>query len=208
MLITQRLSWTLQRLRNSRLRRRRTRRNVGGWYSESDIALVIPRQSDPLEDRTLLAGPGGVETDLTLWLKANVGVTAGGGTVSQWQDQSANSFAAVQATGANQPALVADSINFNPAVKFDGSNDSLTIAGGLLGGGSHDDLNVYVVNTTNAIKRSYLFREQASTGNVNAHLPWSNQSVFWDAGANSGAHRLAVSPWGGQLSQPYLWSLL
>jgi hypothetical protein len=66
-------------------------------------------------------GPGGEETNLQLWLKANDGLD-GIGAVTSWNDQSPNN--------RNIPTVIGDPqntinvFNFNPAITFDG-DDSL-----------------------------------------------------------------------------------
>ena len=70
--------------------------------------------------------PGGVSTGLELWLKADLGVTSSGGSVSQWSDQSGNTLHATQGTTTDQPTVSTATQNFNPMLTFDGSNDQLT----------------------------------------------------------------------------------
>ncbi|MCO5192140.1 MAG: C25 family cysteine peptidase [Anaerolineae bacterium] len=77
-------------------------------------------------------GPGGIgENDgtsaLRIWLKADAGTgtTTDGASVSNWADQSGNSYDAVQATAANQPTYQENELNGNPMVRFDGSDDRL-----------------------------------------------------------------------------------
>ena len=50
-------------------------------------------------------------------------ITETSGDVSQWDDQSVEGNNVVQATGANQPTT--SSVNGNPSILFDGSNDRL-----------------------------------------------------------------------------------
>jgi hypothetical protein len=58
---------------------------------------------------------------LSLWLKADSGVTAdGSGNVSQWTDQGVNGFVATQSNGSNEPVLVANASNSEPALQFSG----------------------------------------------------------------------------------------
>lgn len=70
--------------------------------------------------------PASVGNGLKMWLKASDGVTLNGSTVSQWSDQSITGYNVSQATAANQPAYTSNSVNFNPALSFDGTNDELT----------------------------------------------------------------------------------
>ncbi|HTB81291.1 MAG TPA: choice-of-anchor tandem repeat GloVer-containing protein [Opitutaceae bacterium] len=64
---------------------------------------------------------------MRVWLRADTGVTANGGFISAWTDQSGNGNNATQATGANQPILVtsaSDSTvpNGLPVVRFNAAN--------------------------------------------------------------------------------------
>lgn len=67
--------------------------------------------------------PGGVNANLELWLKADVGVT-GGASVSQWNDQSSNGYHATS-LGTLQPNSIIETINFNQTISFDGTTDSM-----------------------------------------------------------------------------------
>ena len=71
--------------------------------------------------------PGGIYTDLLFWLKGDAGVTTGTGVnkVIDWDDQSLNGYDFTQGDKAEQPDLVAEAINFNPVINFDGQNDRL-----------------------------------------------------------------------------------
>ena len=66
--------------------------------------------------------PGGVHTDLNLWLKTDQG-TVGVSNLSQWTDQSPNNNNAVQATAGLQPEIVANGINYHSMIDFDGTDD-------------------------------------------------------------------------------------
>ena len=78
-------------------------------------------------------GPPEIPTDgLVLWLRANAGITANGGVVSVWADQSPSHTDATQELARAQPVLVADGINGHPAVLFDGADDFLQIGKGFL----------------------------------------------------------------------------
>ena len=83
--------------------------------------LLRPRQTG-LDPRSI-AG-------LELWLDFSDSstVTLSGSSISQVNDKSGKNYAAVQATGANQPTLVANAINGKSVASFDGSNDQLTIS--------------------------------------------------------------------------------
>jgi hypothetical protein len=63
--------------------------------------------------------PGGVCTDLELWLKADAGTT-GDPTVTDWSDQSSDGN---DATANGNPQLVDNARNYNQSIAFDGSGD-------------------------------------------------------------------------------------
>ena len=63
------------------------------------------------------------------WVKSDVGVT--GSSVSAWADQSSGTSITgnlAQATAASQPSVIANGVNFQPYIRFDGSNDILVSA--------------------------------------------------------------------------------
>lgn len=71
-------------------------------------------------------------TGVVAWWRADLGVTVATG-VSSWVDQ-IGGVAATNATGAQQPALTAvSSVGSQPAVTFDGTDDSLANAATSLG---------------------------------------------------------------------------
>lgn len=63
----------------------------------------------------------------SLWLRADLGVTTAGGSVSAWSDQSGSSNNAAQGTGGNQPTNPLDVGDGLPGILFDGTNDQLDI---------------------------------------------------------------------------------
>ncbi|MBL9128652.1 MAG: hypothetical protein JNL97_13440, partial [Verrucomicrobiales bacterium] len=81
---------------------------------------------------------------LKLWLKADAGVTAEGGAVGVWEDQSGNLNHAGQSDTAQRPQLVASAVNGRPALRFDGENDALAVPHSL-GLAMVGDLTTYFV---------------------------------------------------------------
>ncbi|MBL7856607.1 MAG: T9SS type A sorting domain-containing protein [Cyclobacteriaceae bacterium] len=154
---------------------------------------------------TSFPAPGGVVDNMKYWIKADAGVT-GVANASAWEDQSGNAFTVAQATGANQPTILSSRINFNPALQFDG-NDQLLLTGGIMGTATYNDLHVFGVSRANTVSNSSIFFENmAAGGRINAHIPWSDNRVYWDAGSTNGTQRLQTL-WGGAAGINYLWSL-
>ena len=76
-----------------------------------------------------ITGPGGINADFRLWLKATRGINLETGTkVPLWKDLGSLGKDASQSTLANQPTFidaVSININFNPVVKFENNGTSL-----------------------------------------------------------------------------------
>ena len=65
-------------------------------------------------------------TGCTLWLDAGQGITKDiNDYVSVWADQSGNGYNASQETGTYQPLWSGNTLNGNPVIRFDGSDDVL-----------------------------------------------------------------------------------
>lgn len=142
--------------------------------------------------------PGGLSSNLQLWLKANSGTntTTDGADVSSWTDASPNAHGLVTLTAA--PDYVSNSVNFNPAIDFDfTSSESLKLTGGLVGNGNTwDHAYVYVVTTIRSLQSSHFFIERGAvhTTRFGLDLPWSDNNVYWDVGnILSGSGRLTLN---------------
>jgi len=87
--------------------------------------------------------PGDVSSNLTLWLKADIGPssTTNGANVSTWSDQAGSNNAT--AVSGDEPNYESNSINFNPALNFDAANTE-EISGS---GGFNSSAYYMVINT-------------------------------------------------------------
>src|SRR6478735_3715731 len=65
--------------------------------------------------------PGGVGTNLKLWIKSGEGTSVTSGFLNSWQYAN-NGALSFSATGSDRPSLLNNKINFNPSVNFAGSN--------------------------------------------------------------------------------------
>jgi hypothetical protein len=82
---------------------------------------------------------------LSLWLRADAGVTTSGGNVTSIADQTGN-FTLAQTTSTNQSAYVASDLNGLPALRFNGSQ---WLAGsGALAPGLDQDMTIITVGMT------------------------------------------------------------
>lgn len=107
----------------------------GGTFNGNTITFTGVNLDDgeyfTLGTKFFRCSPGGVESNLALWLKADAGTntTTEGGLVTSWEDQSENGN---DATGAGtSPNYTANNINFNPAIEFDGIDEVLTSTSGF-----------------------------------------------------------------------------
>ena len=68
---------------------------------------------------------------MQVWLRADSGVTASGGSVSKWKDQSNQGNDATQAKRDDQPIHAKESFGGRDVVKFAGNGDHLQFATGF-----------------------------------------------------------------------------
>ncbi len=103
--------------------------------------------------------PGGVTSNLKLWLKADAGVTQSSG-VSQWNDQSGNSLNATSGAGT-RPAFVSNGLNFNPTLQFDGSTHRMVTPTTSLFTANNSPVSFFTVfNTTNNSGQRFLLNQR------------------------------------------------
>ncbi len=108
-----------------------------------------------------LNGPGFVNVGVQLWLRADDNVS----TVDTWLDYSGNDNNATQATAANQPIAVTNSVNYNPAFDFDGTDDYMDLAtnGSISGLNPFTIASVQVRNTVGTADA--VIAQQGTTAN-------------------------------------------
>lgn len=97
-----------------------------GYFSADNSAITMDsdiRSADGGVAATVVT-PADIE-GVQLWL----GTT--GASAATWPDLSGNANDAVQATGANQPAIVTGEVNGKQVRRFDGSNDFFTYTSGI-----------------------------------------------------------------------------
>ena len=132
--------------------------------------------------------PGNVSSNLHIWLKSNTGVT-GSPTVTAWNDQSGNGY---NAASPNGPDIITDRVNFNPSLSF--NSNYLQVVGGLFGTSTFNDIFVIMVNKTNDVKNSSVFRESTAGGDrFGSHMPWGNERVYYDVGTCCGSSRIQTN---------------
>ena len=119
-----------------------------------------------------------------LWLKADDGAGTPGSSVGIWQDRSRNGK---DMTGENNPSVVAGSntegMNFNPVVRFNGSNQSVFRNDSTIGTDA-SEINVFFVSRENARQYSSVFsHSNLDRLRLHVHWPWITGDLYWDKGA-------------------------
>lgn len=91
-----------------------------------------------------------------LWLKADAGVTAAGGTVSNWADQSGLNYNATVPSGTTGPQLISNALNGRPVLRFAGAQGLITT--NIANFGCRNQMDVFVVmkKQTSATEQSVL----------------------------------------------------
>ena len=110
-------------------------------------ANVTATNSNGTESASLVftvAAPSPYATGMALWLNADVGVTAPGGYVSTWLDQSGNHNDAGQATSGNRPQLISGALNTHSVIQFTASSGQYLTLPSLLSSGSPGEIFVVV----------------------------------------------------------------
>ncbi|MCK6691630.1 MAG: FG-GAP-like repeat-containing protein, partial [Thermoanaerobaculia bacterium] len=133
----------------------------------TDVLNAYPNNGSDVLWRYIPA-PGCVANSLSLWLKADVGLTTG--STLTWEDQSWSDNLASQSVAGNQPVLNSNAINFNPSLVFDNNgNDFLNVASPALPTGNISYSVFGVARTTiltgGAFAYNYIYVEGNNAGN-------------------------------------------
>ncbi|MDP2037522.1 MAG: T9SS type A sorting domain-containing protein, partial [Ignavibacteria bacterium] len=95
--------------------------------------------------------------NLKLHLRSDLAVTSSSSAVSSWGDVSGFDNDASQSTSANQPTLVSNSMNGNPVIRFDGTNDYLLSSLTSTLGIQNNPYEVFVVAKSSSSNIQFLF---------------------------------------------------
>lgn len=145
-----------------------------------------------------ILGPSAVTAGIAMWLRADDGGASG----NLWSDFSGMGNSVTQSAAVSQAVVQPASFNFNPALKFDGVNDYLSVSS-LFTATGINNAHIYGVAATDAGAGNALFAEMTSNNNnLQAHIPFTDGNMYWDAPFG---YRIAA-PWGGTVTIPYLWT--
>lgn len=137
-----------------------------------------------------VAAPGGVFTDLRVWLKSDKGFTPG-----EWQDQSGNSNSYTQTNSSRQPFTATASYNFNPIIDFGTTGADarfMVVPAGKPYSANGTNSSVFTINLDRGVG-GYAdilgFGATTTTANlINANLP-----VFTQLGVNTVVYPYAAA---------------
>ncbi len=160
-------------------------------------------------------GPGGVTTDLYVWLKAdkdayNTGTTnaTDGQTVATWNDQSASN---VDGTTDGNPPLFRDNssnnINFNPTLDFDGTNDRLSLGNlaNIKSGGSHNGYyTTLVVGIREDANANWVIGAISESGAQGFHFGYRSDNILTSAHGLSANANKGVPLYNSPAESPFM----
>ncbi len=154
-----------------------THRAGGGTSTVSTNIQIIDFTGGPLVQSE---GPGGITTNLELWLKADSGVeelasdpAENADAVLNWLDNTINSNDATQATGLNQPIFTENAINFNPTVDFDGTNHEM-----LATTASNATMTIFAVAEGTYNTTKHLLNLNGGVGNATVSIEQTSSVAF------------------------------
>ena len=104
--------------------------DTGTWFWRV-TAFNLCGDSILSEIRKIVKVNPALNPKLQLWLSADEGITVTDSVVSQWADLSGNLRNAYQNTAGLKPTRVESGLNNQPAIRFDGSNDFLSMDSSL-----------------------------------------------------------------------------
>ena len=126
-----------------------------------------------------LAGP--IEENLVIHLDAGLGVVQNTGGVAQWWDQAPRGgIQEAQMSDENRrPDLVANAVNNRPAIRFDGSDDSLLIL---------DNVSPALLDGNNTVSWFAVYKETDAAGTVlrTRYDGTSGSTTLWGTFKSSG----------------------
>ena len=184
------------------------------YYVEADDGTCTSASRSAVT-ASVVNPPGGVGTNLLLWMKADAEVHNSGTTlatdgqdVDNWHDQSGNNH---DATTGTDPHWDEDAFNFNPAVHFTAaSNEYLSIPSGIFGAQTLTGVSAYAVTGhTSGTGAGAVFSEPLTSEDFMFLAPWSTDDIYWQVGSDAvGSGRATDGTWEGTSDgSAHLWGM-
>ena len=131
-------------------------------------------------------------SDCVLWLRSDDLVTSGS-NVTTWNNRVNSSKNAAQATATKQPTLVTNQINGLSAVRFDGTDDCLTIPSFSL----RAEITIFVVLKQAATNKAFFIEHSANAGTNDGFFLFGGSNDIMNVRRTSRAARNGFSNWAG-----------
>ncbi|MFT5617044.1 MAG: hypothetical protein ACI85I_000260 [Arenicella sp.] len=167
-----------------------TTHTIGATYDNGLLSFTDVPFNDgdcfAIGEGNISLAPGGVNLGLNVWLKADKGIS-GATPITAWSNIAGATPAATNVSGT-APNLLENHINFNPAIDFNGTDDNLQIAGGLLGTNTWTNIWVYSVFKSTSNKTSgngTIIHETDANGSMSVRFPDGNGRTEIYQGASS-----------------------
>lgn len=130
-------------------------------------------------------GPAGVTAGVKLWLKADAGITLDSNTVTQWDDLSSNGRNMLGTAGTSPTFLAGNRLmNFNPAIRFNGSQELATASNNAVMSGAHNNVHVFAVTAEGVDggqTSSFISQAPATAGNRFDYVTyWTDGKSYLD----------------------------
>lgn len=116
-----------------------------------------------------LTGPACVNGNIAAWLRADYGTS----TPGSWIDFSGQQRHGVQGTAAAMPVVVDSSVNFNPALRYNGTSQFLNLPPNVINPGNTNYSIIAVSKPTNTNERQIVFLG-AAAANQGILLQYNN----------------------------------
>jgi len=125
---------------------------------------------------------------LALWLDATqITPVADGTAVAQWDDSSGSGNHAVQADGAKQPIYKTSIINSLPVVRWQGTNDCMTVAAGVANGATGITILSVVTSSVTGADQAIIEASANFNNETNAFMLYITSGNVWTMSCDGGA---------------------
>jgi hypothetical protein len=147
------------------------------------------------DDRTAAIAAGHL-----LWLRADIDLVG-----STWEDQTGSGATKFDATLNNSPTINSSGVNFNPSISLNGSNQDMSITGGIFGntsggGNDYNTLWIYAVSLRNS-GTANVFSHQLDGETITFQAPNGTNFAF-----DPGTGNTTNNTWGGTDSKFHIWN--
>lgn len=131
-------------------------------------------------------------SDCVLWLRSDDLVTSGS-NVTTWNNKVNSNKNAGQATATKQPTLVTNQINGLSAVRFDGTDDCLTISSFSL----RAEITVFLVLKQASTAKPFFIEHSANAGTNDGFYIYGTNNDIMNVRRTNRAARSGFSNWAG-----------